>query len=499
MSLSPDIAPGFNDLSVFDVKGASNNTLGYPPITLFFTIGAKHFRNLFIGVAEKYEVQTVFFPKSLVGFHAIGRNTDYRYTEFLKPVQVIPKIARFGGATGSIIFGVKIKNYLFIPKLVEAKFPFLTMFVDTLQTEVGNLIAYIHNSFGFHKGKITPIESPKFMENPTDGTTFIEEYPMVVKRGEVILAPMAGYTHSAFRRLARQLGADRTYTELISAPGIIHRGIPKKYAYFTPLERPIHIQLFGRNPDEISQAAVKVAQELKPDAIDINFGCSVPKVLKTGAAGKLLENPPVIKEIVKTTVEALKPYKIPVTAKIRLGLHEDNLEKIAEALIEGGVSAIALHPRLGTQGYAGRADWKRIADLKRISPVPVIGSGDIKHWRDIDRMFEETECDAVMVGRAALSNPWIFTEYRERRDIEISLKRRLETILLLLEWMFEYYPSREKACFEIRSLLVQLLKGFSQSREIKAYLMTVKGCEEFVNRLRELIERFTTESAKSSL
>lgn len=320
---------------------------------------------------------------------------------------------------------------------------------------------------------------------------------MVVKRGEVILAPMAGYTHSAFRRLARLLGADRTYTELISAPGIVHRGIPKKYAFFTPYERPIHIQIFGRTPEEIAAASVKVARELNPDAIDINFGCSVPKVLKTGAAGKLLENPPLMGEVVRVTVEALKPYKIPLTAKIRLGLNEDRLEEIAEALIEGGVSAIALHPRLGVQGYSGKADWKRIADLKRISPVPVIGSGDVKNWRDIDRMFEETGCDAVMVGRAALSNPWIFKEYRERRDLKIPLGERLKTIHQLLEWMFEYYPSREKACFEIRSLLVQLLKGFSQSREIKAYLMTVKGCEEFISRLEELIKKFSAKDTKT--
>lgn len=320
---------------------------------------------------------------------------------------------------------------------------------------------------------------------------------MVVKRGEVILAPMAGYTHSAFRRLARLLGADRTYTELISAPGIVHRGIPKKYAFFTPYERPIHIQIFGRTPEEIAAASVKVARELNPDAIDINFGCSVPKVLKTGAAGKLLENPPLMGEVVRATVEALKPYKIPLTAKIRLGLSEDRLEEIAEALIEGGISAIALHPRLGVQGYSGKADWKRIADLKRISPVPVIGSGDVKNWRDIDRMFEETGCDAVMVGRAALSNPWIFKEYRERRDLKIPLGERLKTIHRLLEWMFEYYPSREKACFEIRSLLVQLLKGFSQSREIKAYLMTVKGCEEFISRLEELIKKFSAKDTKT--
>ncbi len=314
---------------------------------------------------------------------------------------------------------------------------------------------------------------------------------MVVKKEEVILAPMAGYTHSAFRRLTRRLGADRTYTELISAPGIIHKGIPKKYAFFTEEERPIHVQIFGRNAEEIAEAAKIVAEKLKPDAVDVNFGCSVPKVLKTGAAGKLLENPPLIREIIERTKEALKPFEIPLTAKIRLGLEEDNLERIAEALFEGGVNAVALHPRLGKQGYAGEANWRRLADLKRISPVPVIGSGDIKTWKDIDRMFEETGVDAVMVGRAALSNPWIFTEYRLRRELKISLHERLRTVKNLLEDMFEYYPLRERACFEIRSILVQLLKGFDQSREIKAHLMTVKGCGEFLKRLEESIERFT--------
>ena len=312
---------------------------------------------------------------------------------------------------------------------------------------------------------------------------------MVVKRGEVILAPMAGYTHSAFRRLARLLGADRTYSELISAPGIVHRGIPIKYAFFTSLERPIHIQLFGRNPEEIARAAVIVAEKLKPDAIDINFGCSVPKVLKTGAAGKLMENPPLIREIIRETVEALRPFRIPVTAKIRLGLEKDNMEDIAHALIEGGVSAIALHPRLGKQGYSGKADWKRIADLKKLSPVPVIGSGDVKSYEDIERMFEETGCDAVMVGRAALSNHWIFKEYKERRELTVLLSERLKTVLKLLEWMFEFYPSREKACFEIRSLLVRLIKGFPQSAEIKRELMTLKGCDSFISKLREFSEK----------
>jgi len=166
-------------------------------------------------------------------------------------------------------------------------------------------------------------------------------------------------------------------------------------------------------------------------------------------------------------------------------------EEIAEELIKNGVSAIALHPRLGNQGYGGKANWKRIADLKKLSPVPVIGSGDVKNWQDIERMFEETGCDAVMVGRAALSHPWIFKEYRERKNISVPLSERLKTVRQILSDMFEYYPSKEKACFEIRSILVQLIKGFEQSREIKAGLMTLKGCDEFIEKLDEFIEKFS--------
>ncbi len=304
---------------------------------------------------------------------------------------------------------------------------------------------------------------------------------------------MAGYTHSAFRRLARRLGADRTYSELISAPGILHRGIPKRYAFFTEEERPIHIQLFGRNAEEISEAAAKVAQELNPDAVDINFGCSVPKVLKTGAAGKLLEKPQEIEKIVLKTKEVLKRYGVPLTAKIRLGLSEDRLESIAEALFSGGVDAVALHPRLGNEGYSGRARWERIADLKRMSPVPVIGSGDVQSWRDIERMFKETSCDAVMVGRAALSHPWIFSEYRQGKDMHIPLWKRLETVLYLLSRMKLYYPSPEKACFEVRSILVRLIKGFPQSAEVKKKVMTEKGCEGFEEKLQRFVEKFKRE------
>ncbi|MEO2083626.1 MAG: tRNA-dihydrouridine synthase family protein [Desulfurobacteriaceae bacterium] len=308
---------------------------------------------------------------------------------------------------------------------------------------------------------------------------------MEIKR-EVILAPMAGYTHSAFRRLCRALGADRVYSELMNATGIIHRGEEKELIYFTDEERPIHLQLYGRNPEEIAEAAVKVVEKYRPEAVDINFGCSVKKVLKAKAAGYLLQFPKEMGKIVEEAVKALKPYNTPVTAKIRLGFYEDTLEEIAENLLKAGVSAIALHPRLAKQGFSGKADWKRVKDLKAIAgDVTVIGSGDVKSWREIDEKFEETGCDGVMVGRAAVSNPWIFTEYREKRDIQVSLAERIDFILKELNFMWEFFE-REKACKAIKAQISQLFKGIRGKARLNDAVMRSKSCRELIEKLEEI-------------
>lgn len=308
------------------------------------------------------------------------------------------------------------------------------------------------------------------------------------RKGEVILAPMASYTHSAFRRLCKRLGADRTYTELISAVGILRNGIPRELSYFTEEERPIHYQLFGSSPEEIAKAAVIVAKELKPDFIDINFGCSVPKVLKTKAAGYMLQCPPLMGEVVRETVEALKPYGIPVSAKIRLGFEEDQAEWIVEELQKAGVSLITIHARTAKQGFSRQANWKRIKDIKKIASVPIVGSGDVKNWIDIERMFEETECDGVMVGRAALSHPWIFQEFKEKREIKKGIVERMEFVLEELELMWEFME-REKACREIKSQIVQILKGVPGAKELKNYIMQAKDCEGLIKRIEEAKKR----------
>ena len=308
---------------------------------------------------------------------------------------------------------------------------------------------------------------------------------------EVILAPMAGYTHSAFRRLARELGADRTYSELMNATGIVHRGDERELSYFSDLERPIHLQVYGRNPEEVAQASEILVKKYRPDAIDINFGCSVKKVLKAKAAGYLLQFPKEMGRIVEETVKALKPYKVPVTAKIRLGFYEDNLEEIAENLLSAGVSAIALHGRTAKQGFSGKANWDRVRDLKEMAgKVPVIGSGDVKDWKEVDVKFEETGCDGIMIGRAAVSNPWIFKEYKEKRDIEVKLPERVDFILRELSMMWEFFE-RERACKVIKAHITQLFKGIRGKAKLNDSVMRSKSCDELISNLLRIKEEFS--------
>jgi len=308
---------------------------------------------------------------------------------------------------------------------------------------------------------------------------------------EVILAPMAGYTHSAFRRLARELGADRTYSELMNATGIIYRGDERELSYFTDLERPIHLQVYGRNPEEIAQAAEILVKKYRPDAIDINFGCSVKKVLKAKAAGYLLQFPKEMGRIVEETVKTLKPYGVPVTAKIRLGFYEDTLEEIAENLLSAGVAAIALHGRTAKQGFTGVANWKRVKDLKEMAgSVPVIGSGDVRSWRGVDEKFEETGCDGVMIGRAAVSNPWIFKEYKEKRDVKVSLPERIDFIVRELSLMWEFFE-RERACKVIKAHITQLFKGIRGKARLNDAVMRSKTCAELLENLQKMKEEFT--------
>jgi len=228
-------------------------------------------------------------------------------------------------------------------------------------------------------------------------------------RPATVLAPMAGVTDNVFRRLIReQGGCGLLMTEFTSADGLARNAKrTRKHLHFTPDEHPIAAQLFGANADTLAEAAALV-EELGFDQVDINLGCPAKKVVKCGGSG-LLRDLPLLETIFRRVRAAVR---IPLTAKIRAGWDDKSIvvREVGRLAEDCGVEAIALHPRTRTQGYSGKADWNLIADLKQAVRIPVIGNGDINRPEDAERMFGETGCDAVMIGRAAATNPWIFRQ-----------------------------------------------------------------------------------------
>jgi tRNA-dihydrouridine synthase B len=223
------------------------------------------------------------------------------------------------------------------------------------------------------------------------------------------LAPMADVADTAFRMMAKKHGAAYTVGEMVSSKGLTYGD--KRTAELLQLsesERPSAIQLFGNEPEIMAKAAV-MSLEYKPDIIDINSGCPVNKVVGTGAGSALMKTPKLFGEIVGAVVNAVN---VPVTVKIRTGWNDDSINaveiaKIAEA---GGASAITVHGRTRVQMYSGKADWGRIAEVKRAVNIPVIGNGDVDSAESCKQMYEQTGCDLVMIGRAAFGRPWIFSE-----------------------------------------------------------------------------------------
>ena len=229
----------------------------------------------------------------------------------------------------------------------------------------------------------------------------------------VLLAPMAGVTDYSFRILCKEQGAGIVYSEFVSAHGIIRKNEKTlDMIKFTDEERPIGIQIFGDEPEVMGNAARFVADQFKPDIIDINYGCPVPKITKRGAGSAALKDLCLMEEITSAVVESVP--QVPVTVKMRAGWDSQSIvvEKAGGQLEKAGVKAITLHPRTTKQHFTGKSDWSLIKTLKQAVSIPVIGNGDIDTADDVKRMFEDTGCDAVMIGRAALGNPWIFRELK---------------------------------------------------------------------------------------
>ena len=316
--------------------------------------------------------------------------------------------------------------------------------------------------------------------------------------GKIVVAPMAGISNMTFRRICKSMGASLVVAEMVSDKAITY-GNEKTFELLrmNDDERPISQQIFGSDVKSFVEAAKIVEEKMKPDIIDINMGCPVPKVaVKNQAGSALLKNPEKVGEIIKAVVGAVN---VPVTVKIRSGWDQSSINaveiaKIAEA---NGASAITVHARTRAQGYSGKADWNIIKEVVNAVDIPVIGNGDVVSCYDAKKMLDETGCSAVMIGRGLLGNPWLIkecVEYLESGKLPevIDYNEKIDMMEYHLNKLCED-KTEKQAVLEIRNHLLNYLKGLPENKEVKnqdcrckSRLKIIKVLENYRNELKNL-------------
>ncbi|MAX09303.1 MAG: tRNA dihydrouridine synthase DusB [Candidatus Marinimicrobia bacterium] len=315
-----------------------------------------------------------------------------------------------------------------------------------------------------------------------------------VKKNSLFLAPMAGITDTVFRLICKEMGADMVYTEFVSANGIIREN--KKtldMMQFKETERPLGIQIFGDSASVLGESAKIIREQFDPDIIDINFGCPVPKITTKGAGSGAMKNMSLMAKMAEAVVKESKDT--PVTVKMRAGWCDgDIISTEAGTMLESvGIQAITLHPRTSKQRFTGKSNWSLIKELKDSVSIPVIGNGDVDSPEKYIDMVEETNCDAVMIARASLGNPWIFTQIKDLRETgdykQVTTNSRIE--LCKRHYQLLKHEKNEGLCLNLtKKHYSWYLKGFPNAALWRTRFMKCQNLEEIETILDDMSDSF---------
>ncbi|HEY3296292.1 MAG TPA: tRNA dihydrouridine synthase DusB [bacterium] len=305
-----------------------------------------------------------------------------------------------------------------------------------------------------------------------------------------ILAPLAGYTDTAMRRVCRRYGAGMVFSEMLSSEGT-RRNNPKtfKMAAFHEEERPYFVQLFATNPEQAADAA-RILTQIQPDGFDLNFGCPVKKIILNQGGAALLKDIPLLGRIVEAAVKATN---VPVSVKIRSGWDRRSLNaiEVAKTIADAGAAWVTIHARTRSEFYQGRAHWEWIGEVKAAVNIPVVGNGDVRSPEDVVSLINMTGCDAVMIGRAAMGYPFIFREINHLLQTGESLppptpQERFEAASQQLRWMVEQWGER-RGTLEFRKHLLAYVRGLPRSIQFKVEAMKLMESEPVIDAMRAYV------------